>query len=152
MCCPVAAALGAAGSDFLVLEKCTRGPRYTWKLLNSDSLSIQTKNSSRTVPITVRQHPTKGFVTGVITVPNFEDIDEEDILKELRDQVVQMVRRLQCRENVNKHSTIRYIRPFSGNPPSSRPSRLVIYPRPTICTQPCPVLQMSSIRTHGELL
>ena len=29
MCCPVAAALGAAGSDFLVpLEKCTRGPRY----------------------------------------------------------------------------------------------------------------------------
>ena len=29
MCCAVAAALGAAGSDFLVpLEKCTRGPRY----------------------------------------------------------------------------------------------------------------------------
>ena len=88
------------------------------KLLNSDSLSIQTKNSSRTVPITVRQHPAKDFTTGVITVPNFEDIDEEDILEGLRDQVVQMVRRLQRRENVNKHSTIRYIRPFSGNPPS----------------------------------
>ena len=53
------------------------------------------------MPITVRQHPTKGFATGVITVPDLEDIDEEDILEELRDQVVQMVRRLQRRENAN---------------------------------------------------
>ena len=53
------------------------------KLLNSDSLSTQTKNSSRTVPITVRQHPTKDFTTGVIMVPDLEDIDEEDILEEL---------------------------------------------------------------------
>ena len=76
-------------------------------LLNSDSLSIQTKNSSRTVPITVRPHPTKGFATGVITVPDLEDIDEEDILEELRDQGVQRVRRLQRREK-RKHSAMRY--------------------------------------------
>ena len=69
------------------------------KLLNSDSLSIQTKNSSRTVPITVRPHPTKGFATGVITVPDLEDVDEDDILEELRDQGVQRVRRLQRKEN-----------------------------------------------------
>ena len=39
MCCRVAAALGAAGSDFLVpLEKCTRGPRYNH---TTDSLLVQ---------------------------------------------------------------------------------------------------------------
>ena len=64
------------------------------KLLNADSLSIQTKNSSRTVPITVRPHPTKGFAIGVITVPDLEDVDEDDILEELRDQGVRGVRRL----------------------------------------------------------
>ena len=69
------------------------------KLLNADSLSIQTKNSSRTVPITVRPHPTKGFATGVITVPDLEDVDEDDILEELRDQGVRGVRRLHRREN-----------------------------------------------------
>ena len=35
------------------------------KLLDADSLSIQTKNGVRTVPITVLPHPTKGFLTGV---------------------------------------------------------------------------------------
>ena len=69
------------------------------KLLNSDSLTIQTKNSSRTVPITVRPHPTKGFATGVITIPDLADGVEDDILEELRDQGIQRVRRLQRREN-----------------------------------------------------
>ena len=88
------------------------------KLLNSDSLSIQTKNSSRTVPITVRPHPTKGFATGVITVPDLEDVDEDDILEELRDQGVQRVRRLQRKENGN-YSADRHTSAFflSGNPP-----------------------------------
>ena len=63
------------------------------KLLDADSLSIQTKNGVRTVPITVVPHPTKGFLTGVITVPNLSDVEDEDILEELRDQGVQRVRR-----------------------------------------------------------
>ena len=71
------------------------------KLLNSDSLSLQTKNGTRTVPITVHPHPTKGFATGVITVPDLGDVEEEDILDELRDQGVHKVRRLQRRDNGN---------------------------------------------------
>ena len=69
------------------------------KLLDADCLSIQTKNGVRTVPITVVPHPTKGFLTGVITLPDLSDVEDEDILEELRDQGVQRVRRLQRREN-----------------------------------------------------
>ena len=35
----------------------------------------------------------------MITVPDLEDVDEDDILEELRDQGVQRVRRLQRKEN-----------------------------------------------------
>ena len=86
------------------------------KLLNSDSLSIQTKNSSRTVPITVRPHPTKGFATGVITVPDLEDVDEDDILEELRDQGVQRVRRLQRKENGSTVPTDTLVLSFCHSP------------------------------------
>ena len=71
------------------------------KLLSSDTVSIQTKNGTRTIPITAHPHPTKGFATGVITVPDLGDVEEEEILEELSDQGVQKVRRLQRRENGN---------------------------------------------------
>ena len=54
-------------------------PECAQKLLNSDALTINTKNETRTVPITVRPHPTKGFAVGVITVPDLADVDDEDI-------------------------------------------------------------------------
>ena len=83
------------------------------KLLNSDSLSVQTKNGGRTVPITVQPHPTKGFATGVITVPDLGDVEEEDILDELRDQGVQRVRRLLRRENGNTVNSDTFVLSFS---------------------------------------
>ena len=83
------------------------------KLLNSSTLTIQTKHISRTVPIAVRQHPTKGFVTGVITVPDLEDVDEEDILEELRDQGVQRVRRLKRRDDGNTVPSDTFVLSFS---------------------------------------
>ena len=83
------------------------------KLLNSDNLSVQTKNGSRTVPIVVHPHPTKGFVTGVITVPDLGDVEEEDILDELRDQGVQRVRRLLRRENGNTVNSDTFVLSFS---------------------------------------
>ena len=85
------------------------------KLLDADSLSIQTKNGVRTIPITVLPHPTKGFLTGVITVPNLSDVEDEDILEELRDQGVQRVRRLQRRENGGAVKSDTFVLSFSQN-------------------------------------
>ena len=84
------------------------------KLISSDVLNIQTKNGTRTIPITVRTHPTKGFATGVITVPDLEDVEDDDILDELRDQGVQKLRRLQRKENDGTVPTDTLVLSFSG--------------------------------------
>ena len=89
-------------------------PEGAQKLLSSNALTFQTKHGTRTVPITVRTHPTKGFAMGVITVPDLSDVEEDDILEELRDQGVQKVRRLVRKESGNSVPTDTLVLSFVG--------------------------------------
>ena len=81
------------------VEVVMRSREGAQRLLNSDTLSCQTKTGTKTVHVAVRHHPTKGFAMGVITVPYLKDVEEGEILEELKDQGVHNVRRLQRREN-----------------------------------------------------
>ena len=82
------------------------------KLANAKTLTIQTKNDTRTIPITVNFHPTKGFLMGVITVPDMSDVTDDDMLEELRDQGVQRVRRIMRREDGNTVPTDTFVLSF----------------------------------------